>query len=190
MAISTSTILLGLTVGGMVKQAVGSWRAGNAARRAGEAQRRAAESQAELADFNAEIAELQAADAIARGQEEEQRFRTSIRTAIGAQIAGFAAQNIDVGFGSAVDVQADAAYLGELDAMAIRNNATREAWGFRVEAEDLRRRAEITRREGVMLERAGREQQTAARIGTVAQVVMGTGSLLQQRYGFGQSSGA
>jgi len=71
----------------------------------------------------AEIADLQAKDAIERGALDEQRFRQSIRATIGAQRAGFAGANIDVGYGSAVDVQADAAFLGELDALTLRNNA-------------------------------------------------------------------
>jgi len=190
MAIATSTILLGLAVGGLATQTYGQWKAGSAAKKAGEAGQAAAESQAELVEFNSEIAELQAVDALNRGAEEEHRFRSGIRTAIGAQIAGFAGQNVDVGFGSAVDVQADAAYLGELDAQAIKNNAMREAWGFKVEAEDLRMRADITRREGAMMAETGRQQQTSARIGAVGNAAMGTASLLQQRYGFGRGSAA
>jgi hypothetical protein len=188
MAVATSTVLLGLAIGSMGAQGYSKWKQGSAAKEAGEAGARAAESQAQLADFNAQVAELQAADAVARGDEEEQRFRTGVRTALGAQIAGFAAQNVDVGFGSAVDVYADAAFLGELDAQAIRNNAMREAWGFEVEAEDYRRRAKITREEGVMMEEAGRREQSASRFSAVAGVALEGASLYAQRYGFGGSS--
>jgi hypothetical protein len=184
---AVSSIMLGLAIGGLATQAYGSWKAGSAAKKAGEAQQRAADSQAELSEFNSDVAELQAADALARGAEEEARFRSMVRTSVGAQVAAFAGSNIDVGFGSAVDVQADAAYLGELDAQTIRNNAMREAWGYNVEAEDSRRRADITRREGVMLAEAGRQNQTNARIGAIGSLAIGTGSLLQQRYGFNKA---
>ncbi|HMJ04575.1 MAG TPA: hypothetical protein VK506_16655 [Conexibacter sp.] len=159
-------------------------KAGNAAKKAGEQQRQASESQAELADFNAQVADLQASDAIARGAQEESKFRQGVRGIIGSQRAGQAAGNIDVGFGSAVDVQADAAFLGEQDALTIRTNAAREAWGFKVEAADSRRRGEIARKEGVYLEKAGRATQAASRWGAAGTLVGGGASLLQQRYGF------
>jgi len=179
-------IALALSAAGAATQAVGTIKAGNAAKRAGEAQQRASDSQAELAEFNAEVAALQAEDALKRGTEEEQRFRSTIRGTIGAQRAGFAAGNIDVGYGSAVDVQADAATLGELDALTIRTNAAREAWGYKVAESDLRRRAEIARKEGVYLEAGGRAQQSASRWGAASGLVGTGGSLLAARYGWGR----
>lgn len=176
---------LGLGIAGSLITLRGQLAAGGAARRAGELSQEAAESSAELADFNAQVADIQAGDAILRGVEEEGRFRTVVRGAIGAQRAGFAAANIDVGFGSAVDVQADSAMLGELDALTIRTNAAREAWGYKVTAVDFRKRGEITRKEGVNMAAAGREQQKAARWGAVATIVGTAGSLLAAKYGMG-----
>lgn len=198
-------ILIGLAVGGGVTQAVGGIKAGNAAKKAGQKQADAAEaegqaalesseSQATLADYNAQVASLQAQDAIIRGTQEENRFRTGVRALIGSQRADFAASGVDVGFGSAVDVQADAAFLGEMDALQIRTNAAREAWGFKVQAEDSRARAGIARKEGKnALEVArlggkaavaqGNAAATASRWGA-ASTLLGTGaSLLQSRYG-------
>jgi hypothetical protein len=108
-----------------------------------------------------------------------------VRGTIGAQRAGFAAGNIDVAFGSAADVQADAAYLGELDALTIRTNAAREAWGFQVQSEDLRRQAAITRKEGAAAATAGQQQASAANVAVVGTLATAGGSLLAQRYGFG-----
>lgn len=181
-----SLSLLGLILAGAgtATQVIGQKKAGAAAERAGEAQKAASESQAQLADYNAAVADLQGKDALERGAEEESRFRTQIRSAIGSQRAGFAAGNIDVGFGSAVDVQADAAFLGELDALTIRTNAAREAWGYKVQGEDLRRRAEIARKEGVYLEAAGKQQASAANLGAFTSILGGGASLLQMRYGF------
>ena len=184
MAWTMTTLALALAAGGAGVQAVGSWRAGTEAREAGEAERRAADSQAELAEYNASVADLQAQDAVDRGAEEEGRFRQGVRAMIGSQRTGIAAAGVDVGFGSAVDVQADAAFLGELDALTIRTNAAREAWGYKVEAEDLRRRADIARKTGVFAERAGRANQTAARIGAVGSLVGSGASLLVAQYGF------
>jgi len=181
-----TSVMLGLAIGGAAIKAVGTIKSGNAAARLGTAQREAAESQAELSDFNAQVATLQAEDAIVRGQDEEQRFRTRVRSAIGAQRAGFAAGNIDVSSGSAVDVQADTAFLGEMDALTIRTNAAREAWGFKVQAEDLTRRGQIQRKEGAMYEKAGKSARTASRFDTAGSLV-GTGaSLLEAKYGMGR----
>jgi hypothetical protein len=155
MGVMTS-IAVGLAVGSAVHSAVGQIRAGNDARRVGE--------------FNAQVAEAQAKDAVFRGAEEESRLRTSIRGLIGSQRAGFAGQGVDVGGGSAADVQADAAFLGEQDAQQIRRNAAREAWGFRVEAENARR--------------GGKIAQNQSRWGA-AGTLLGTGSnLMMARYGF------
>lgn len=172
-----------LLVGGLVISAVEQVRAANAAKRAGEAGAEVAASQADLADYNATVADQQARDAIQRGAEQESNFRMGVRGMVGKQRASMAAANVDVSYGSAVDVQADTRYMGELDALTLRNNAAREAWGYRTQGEDLRRRAEIARREGVMLERQGSEARTAGYIGTIGTVVGGAGSLYAQRYG-------
>lgn len=182
-------------IGGAVVKTVAAKKAGDAAKKAGieqgAAQKAASESQAQLADYNANVASLQAQDAIERGAEEESMFRAQIRGAIGAQRAGIAAGNTDVGFGSAVDVQADAAFLGELDALTLRTNAAREAWGFKVQAEDYRKRAEITRKEGVYLEKAaiaqGNAAKTASRYDMASTILGGGASLFQLSYGFKRS---
>jgi len=178
-------IALGVTAVGSILTLRGQLSAGNAAKQAGLLSQEAAESTAALADFNAQVAELQGKDALDRGAEEESRFRSVVKGAIGAQRAGFAAANIDVGFGSAVDVQADAAMLGELDALTIRTNAAREAWGYKVTAIDLRKRGEIARKEGSAMAAAGAEQQKASRWGAVATLVGTAGSLLAAKYGMG-----
>jgi hypothetical protein len=89
---------------------------------------------------------------------------------IGTQRAGFAGQNVDVGQGSPTDVQGDAAYLGELDALKIRNNAAREAWGYRVQAQNARM--------------GGQNAQTASQYGAAATLIGGGISLLASRYGW------
>lgn len=171
MAIGLATgIGLALMAGGTAVSARGQLRAGRAAREAGEAD-------AARLEYNARVAEAQGDDALLRGTEEEQRFRSTVRGLIGSQRAGFAAQGVNVGSGSAVDVQADAAYLGELDALTIRSNAQREAWGFRVQAEDARLGAAAARR-------GGRSAQTAGRFGAAATVLGAGSSLLLARYGW------
>lgn len=183
-------IALALTAASVATQAYGQKKQATAAKKAGQAQARVAESSAQVLDFNAEIADLQAKDAVIRGAEAESRFRTQIRGAIGTQRAGFAAGNIDVSFGSPVDVQADAAFLGELDALTIRTNAAREAWGFKVQAADIRKRAEITRKEGVNALTAADAAASAAKWAMGGTLLGGGATLLQMRYNMPSRSSA
>jgi hypothetical protein len=172
MAVGTTLAIIGvgMSIAGAVQNARGAKKAGDAANAAGE-------SEAKRDEYNAGIADLQAQDALARGAVDESRFRTSVRGLIGSQRAGFAAQGVDVGSGSAADVQADAAYLGELDALQIRSNAAREAWGYRVEAADNRMAADVARKGGQAARTASRYQ--------AAGTILGTGaSLAMQRYGW------
>lgn len=188
MAIGMAGLALALTAAGAGLKAVQTVRAGNAEAEAGRRERESAESAATLSDYNAAVAELQAKDAVARGVEDENRFRSQVRGIIGRQRAGFAAGSIQVNQGSAVDVQEDAAFLGELDALTIRTNAAREAWGYEVQAEDSRRRATIQRKEGVNLELAGNQARSASRWAAAGSLV-GTGAtLLMAKYGFGGRS--
>jgi len=164
--------------------AIASAKAGKSAERAGVLTQDAANDAAALQDWNAQVADLQAEDAIARGADDESRLRGQVRGIIGAQRAAGAANKVDVGFGSTLDVQADAAFLGELDALQVRSNAQREAWGYKVDAENLRRQANITRKEGVAAAASGRQQKTQAYLGA-ANTVLGAGtSLIKAKYGF------
>jgi len=193
MAVTALTAIgLGLAGFSAVRQVQQGRAAGRAYEESGRLQRASAESAARLSEFNAAVAELQAADAIARGAQEEARFRDGIDGLIGSQRAAIAANNIDVGFGSALDVQADAAYQGELDALTIRNNAAREAWGYAVQAQDSRLRAQIARREGVSLERQAGLQAGQARSSGywgAGSTVLGAGFSMAERYGWGAGRG-
>lgn len=103
---------------------------------------------ARIDEQNAGIADMQAKDATDRGTIEEQRQRLGTRQNIGSTRAAQAAQGVDISSGSAADVQASEAGLGELDALTIRNNAARESWGYNVDAANLRQQAKLARYTG------------------------------------------
>lgn len=180
-----TTLALLLAAGGAAVNAIGKVKAGHADVAAGQAQQAAAESQAGLDDYNAGVAKAQAADAITRGALDENRFRAGIRQQIGNMRAGYAASNIDVSKGSSVDVQADAAKLGELDALTIRTNAARTAWGYDVQAYDLTKAGEIARKTGVYDAAAGEARQQTENIGAAGTLLTTGASLLSSKYGFG-----
>lgn len=87
-------------------------------------------------DQNAKYAEQQAADAIQIGQETSYKQQAGVRSLVGSQRAALAAQGIEIDSGSALDVQLESIGLGEKDRLEILNNAAREAWGYKVQAQD------------------------------------------------------
>lgn len=121
---------------------IGSLTSGVSSVAGGIAQSQAAKGQAEyssrMADLNAQIADFQAEDAIQRGNREANSVRRQASEALGEQKVNLAAQGIDIGVGSAAQTQQDTLLLGEHDAMTVQNNATREAFGFKVQAADYR----------------------------------------------------
>lgn len=103
-----------------------------------------------IGEYNASIAEFKADDAIARGRDDEGRHRLKTRSLIGSTRTAFAASGVDVNDpdSTAVNVQANIAALSEIDALTIRANAAREAWGYKIEAADATNRGQLARMEG------------------------------------------
>lgn len=85
---------------------------------------------------NAALAESQAADAEARGQQAAVKQVFQEKDLLGAQRAAFAGQGVKVGAGgSAGAVQASDFAVSEVDRLNILENARREAWGYRQQAD-------------------------------------------------------
>lgn len=87
------------------------------------------------ANFGTNEAARLAADATARGEEDVSAYRTDLAQLIGRQRTSMAAQGLDLTQGSAAGVQADAARTGAIDIERIRENARREAYGYRAQGE-------------------------------------------------------
>ena len=79
---------------------------------------------------NARVQSIMAADAIARGEADEASQRRRTAAFKGRQAAAFGASGAEINTGSALEILADTAQFGELDALRIRSNAEREAFGF------------------------------------------------------------
>ncbi len=90
------------------------------------------------AETNRRLAEAQANDALLRGTKDEARYRRVIAQVAGQQRADFGARNVAVS-GTPLDILSDTAKIGEEDALTIRNNAAREAWGYRNQASEASR---------------------------------------------------
>lgn len=180
--------MIGVSAVGIGLQAYGQHKAGEAAQDVGLAKAKAAESSAQLADFNASVSDKQAEDALDRGDLQAATFRSQVRGAIGSTRATQAAGNIDVSYGSTVDVQADEAFLGTLDEMTIKSNAVRQAWGYNVQAMNYRQQAVIARQTGEADIKAGNASATAGNIAAIGTIATGAGSLMQQKYGFSKDT--
>lgn len=102
------------------------------------AERAQGDYQKQQFDTNARLAELQGEYAISQGEQAAQALSSQSKKLIGSQRAAFAAQGIEVSTGSAADIQVETAGQAALDVSTIRNNAWREAWGYRVQAQGYR----------------------------------------------------
>lgn len=109
------------------------------------AEGRAQSERAAQALHNERLARLAAADALARGRLEAGQVRTEASRLISRQRVALAAAGVDPGVGTALDVMADTRLMSELDALTVTNNAAREAWGYEMEAQGIRRQAEFER---------------------------------------------
>lgn len=101
-------------------------------------QAKAAGAQRDLARKNAEALDAAANDATDRGNQEAMLINRRARGLRGAQRVAFAAQGVDVGSGTAADLQEQTTILGNADAEQTRKNAFREAWGIRTQAANTR----------------------------------------------------
>lgn len=114
-------------VAGAATGAVGAISSANAASSA-------ATYNSEVAAQNQTIANNNATYASQAGEQQAAISEQKTRAQVGSIKAGQAAGGIDVNSGSAVDVQSSAAQLGELNAITIRSNAARTAYGYQTQA--------------------------------------------------------
>lgn len=121
-----------------VMQATGAVLGATTAFSNSKAAKGAAQTNARIQDLNAQIADWQAKDTIARGDKAAGAARLKSRQLKGSQRAALAANGVDLGFGSALDILNDTDLFGEIDAETIRDNAAREAWAIRQQAAGLR----------------------------------------------------
>lgn len=99
---------------------------------------------------NAALAGYQAFDALNRGSRTVGQIRTRGSQIIGQQKVGYAASGIDTQSGTALDTMADSRMMSELDAATVRNNAARQAWGYRVQQSNYLSDANSAEDRGVM----------------------------------------
>lgn len=163
-------IAIATTALGAVNQAQGQMAQGQAARQA-------ADYRAAVLRNNQIMAERQAQDAIERGKIEEGRYRDRVAALKGRQRVVMAANGFDINEGSNLTLLEDTARTGELDALTIRSNAAREAYGYRVRGQNFGSEAELT-------SASGRAQEAAGETAAFSSLLGGSGSVASKWYGF------
>lgn len=114
-------------IGGVAASTVGSYYGA-------ATQKAAIGGQADIARINARIAELGAQSALSQGQREVASLTMKAGHIKSGQRAAMAANGIDLGVGSAAEIQASTDLMKEIDKNTIEANAVRSAWGYRTQA--------------------------------------------------------
>lgn len=158
-----SMAALGTSAIGGLTGAAGSIIQGNAASSA-------AKYNSEVAKANAAAARQAAAQAGAAG--DERAFETGLRTRqrVGAIETNQAASGIDVNKGSAVSVRASQEALGQLDALTIRSNAAKEAYGYNTQASSFESESNLDKLQA-------EEAQSAGQLGAATTLLGSAGSI-------------
>lgn len=127
--ISATTVMMGaslaMAAGSTAMQVMGQSQQAQAQANAARYQAQVARNAQVVAGYNADNARKTGLI-----NEDKQREQTSLIE--GKQRAALASQGGDVTDGSAVDIIGDTARAGTVDALTIRSNAARQAWGYEV----------------------------------------------------------
>lgn len=90
---------------------------------------------------NAAVLDLQANDALNRGASDEAVQANKTNELVAAQRAMQGASGVQVDSGSTKSVSMQALATGRLDEATIHTNAVREAWGYKIKADEARTQA-------------------------------------------------
>lgn len=100
----------------------------------GKASAASANYNAEVQANNAALAKQNSSFASQEGTANAETQQLKTRAELGSIQANQGASGVNVGSGSSLDVRSSAAETGELNALSIRSNAARQAYGYQTEA--------------------------------------------------------
>lgn len=92
----------------------------------------------QIAQNNAKMAEYAAKDAQVRGEEDAQAIQRRAASIKSSQRVNMAAKGLDLGYGTAADLQDQTDFFAQSDVATARTNAGREAWRGNSQAQDFR----------------------------------------------------
>lgn len=103
------------------------------------------EGQAALADTNARISELGAQQELIKGERNVASLTMQAGQVKSSQRAAMAANGIDLGTGSAAEIQASTDLMKEVDKNTAETNAVLSAWGYRTQGVNYQNEAIVKR---------------------------------------------
>lgn len=174
---------------GMAATGVGAITSAIGSLQYGEAAASADKYQGQIALNNAAIAKKNASTVGEEGEISAGTQGLKNRSNIGSITANQGANGVDVNSGSAVDVRKSADLVGQMDAMTIRSNAAREAYGYQTQASNFKGEAGLKASEAT-------DALSSSYLGASSSLLGGASSLgkqyaaWQQSYGSGGSGGA
>ena len=127
---STSSLSLGLQTAGAVSGAIGGFYGSKMSKRQ-------LAFEADMSRINGRIAELGAYSALDNGQKQIASLTLQAGQLKSRQRASMAANGIDLGEGSAAEIQASTELMKQIDMHTLETNAVRSAWGYRIESSNL-----------------------------------------------------
>lgn len=93
------------------------------------------------------MAEYAAQDALKRGEESAISVRMRADQLKGKQRASMAARGLDLGVGTAAELQDQTDFFGQVDQATTRNNAQRDAWSARASGDAARAQGDAAARQ-------------------------------------------
>ena len=141
-------VFAGAGIAGAGISAIGSYESG-------QATAAAADYQSQVAANNAMIARQNASMTEASGASKEAAQGMKTRAVVGSTKAAQGANNVDVNTGSNAAVRQSEVKLGALDALTIRSNTAREAFGYEVAATSDTAESGLLQQEGSQAQTAG-----------------------------------
>lgn len=112
---------------------------------AAQGQQASLRSQARIAEINASIADASARQELMASERQQTSIKLRGAQTKASQISAYAANGIDVGVGTPVNVATSNDYVTEVDANTARANGILAAWGQRMQATGLRNQARSAR---------------------------------------------
>jgi|GEM_PF-526026 len=152
----------------MATTAASTYMAYQGSQQQAKAQEASANYQAQVAHNNQIIATQNADQAIQAGEAQEQAQRLKTAQVMSSQRVAMAANGLSLDSGSAADVQAGTAEMGELDALTIRSNASKTAYNYLAQAGNYGAQANLYEAQAGWASSAGELNGYSALIGGAA----------------------
>lgn len=140
---TTAAVIGGVAVAGVAAGIAGTALGAIGSYQAGKAQAAAYNYNAKVAQENKKLAEQNASMARQEGLEEARRQRIATLQAVGKQEVSLAANGVDVGYGTSLDLIEDNSMLGELDALTMEYNAEKNARNYDIQAMNFANEANL-----------------------------------------------